>query len=53
METRRLCFDTLANCPTLPVFLGKVDKQLPACLAALKHVFLCGCENLYIMSNNT
>ncbi|SBS63580.1 MULTISPECIES: hypothetical protein [Vibrio] len=39
MKTRRLCFDTLANSPALPVFLGKADKQLPACLAALKHAF--------------
>ncbi|MCG9564617.1 MULTISPECIES: hypothetical protein [Vibrio] len=26
METRRLCFDTLANSPALPVFWGKADK---------------------------
>ncbi len=26
METRRLCFDALANSPALPVFLGKADK---------------------------
>jgi len=39
LKTRCLCFDALANCPALPVFLGKADKQLPACLAALKHAF--------------
>ena len=27
METRCLCFDALANCPALPVFLGKADKN--------------------------
>jgi hypothetical protein len=27
MKTRCLCFDALANCPALPVFLGKADKN--------------------------
>ncbi|WP_261383342.1 hypothetical protein [Vibrio cyclitrophicus] len=39
METRSLCFDALANSLALPVFLGKADKPMPACLAALKHAF--------------
>ncbi|MGI9889988.1 hypothetical protein [Vibrio chagasii] len=46
METRRLCFDALAKNPALPVFLGKADKQLPACLAALQHAF-CAVVKIY------
>lgn len=38
LKTRCLCFDA-PPMPCFARFLGKADKQLPACLAALKHAF--------------
>ncbi|MFA0399484.1 hypothetical protein AB4523_11695 [Vibrio splendidus] len=41
-----VCVLVRQQCPALPVFLGKADKQLPACLAALKHAF-CAVVKIY------